>query len=114
MTVDIRSFEAIHRHNEECIYLARARVRALRSEIAMNQAIIEARNAHVAELHDIVAYVQSHLTRANIRDIIRMIPEMRPYFPLMDITNDINNQADTNNENTPPLVLPSPPRLARQ
>ena len=112
MVIDVRSFEEIHRHNEECVYLARARVRALRSEIAMNQAIIEARNAHVAELHEIVAYVRRHLTRANIRDIIRMIPEMRPYFPLTD--NDINNQAETNNENIPPLVLPSPPRLARQ
>lgn len=91
-----------HEHNEECVVLARARLRVLRSEIALNQAFIRAYEEHTANLVEIVAFVERNLTRANVNELLRLIPGMSPpalrrqsagnvRTPLGEITNIINN-----------------------
>jgi hypothetical protein len=111
-----------HVHNDDCIILARARVRVLRSEIVMNEAIVAARNDHVDRLMEIMDYIERNVTRVNYAHIIRSMPELRPYFPLVDITdqiaNEMNQQNYENNSNQenidPNTNLPAPGRLRRQ
>ena len=82
-----------HMHTEDCVFLARARVRVLRSEIRMNQMIIDARQAHINELYEVVLWIQRNVARASIRDIIRMIPEIRPYLEDSEINGLLRNNS---------------------
>lgn len=101
-----------HDHTEECLILARARLRALRSEIALNQAFIRAYDEHNANLVEIVAYVERNLTRSNMADILRVFPGLSPpalrrqhasdlRTPLRNITEEYNNQENIANNNRP-------------
>lgn len=78
-----------HVHSEECIVLARIRLRVMRSEIELNQAIVRAYEAHTATLVDAVMSAERSTTRLNINDILRVIPSMTPP-PLRRQTNMTN------------------------
>ena len=69
-------------HNVECVVLARARVRALRASIRLNETIIEAHRRHQEELEDIVAYLQRRVINADARDLLYLTPP-----PLVRQTN---------------------------
>lgn len=97
--------DSAHFHLEECAILARARIRLLRSEIAMNQAIIRAREEHSANLVDVVSHLQRTFTRLDINDLMRLIPEMSPPLPPL-VHMDTPNMDVVN--------PPPPPTLQRQ
>jgi len=91
--------------------LARARIRVMRSEISLNQAIIDAYEEHTANLVEIVGFIERNMTRLNVQELLRIIPGLTPpvlrrqsngYIrtPLRDITNTLFGQ-DANNENEP-------------
>jgi hypothetical protein len=100
--------------------LTRARLRVLRSEIALNQAITRATQEHTARLVQIVVDLERSTLRLNMNDVIRAVPSLSPpqlrrqhgavmeRRPLQDITNTvhardlaINNQPNENQVNFP-------------
>lgn len=93
-----------HVHDGECFVLTRARLRVLRSEISLNQAITRANQEHTARLVQIVVDLERSTLRLNMNDVIRTVPSLSPpqlrrqhaevmsRSPLSDITNTINNR----------------------
>jgi len=67
-----------HVHGEECIELARARLRVLRSMIEMNNNIIAAYERHTAHVVEVVMEIERSTTRLNMNDVLRAVPTMGP------------------------------------
>lgn len=67
-----------HQHRQECIELARARLRVMRSQIEMNRTIIAAYERHTALIVEMVMMIERSTTRLNMNDVLRTIPIMSP------------------------------------
>jgi hypothetical protein len=101
----------------DCIVLARARIRVIRAEIELNHIILAAREDNMQAIQEIIGWVERRVSRAAFADILNLIPELREHYPETIDTNElINNLDDTPRRQ--PLAditnLPMPPVLRRQ
>jgi len=60
------------------MHLARIRIRIMRSQMAMNQAIMDSYNHHTMILMEAVAEIERDMMHVDVAEVIRTIPTMRP------------------------------------
>jgi hypothetical protein len=118
---------ALHLHDDQCLILARARLRTLRAESRLSHAIIQAHREYIQEIDLALTYLETNITRSDVVDAVRSpstpsgteASGSGDRRPLGDITNTGPRRVQRPSVPTTPRRirrrrLPTPPLLRRQ